>query len=201
MGELNEIKKLKSDVSGLKKEVIGIRQSEEDISKVGMDKLSKINEEFKAEMKMIKSDVKSIKKDIVSVKDSKNKTEGSAVGEDNDPRDGSDTEKSKTSRKRNNSYREPKIPQTILEKINSSDDEGEKEALGKKKLDPEKAVERATEMKAVSLVSAEGSSAVDYPQDFDDDQIRKLVFSSQEPLITTRSPQTITRAMQSVMTK
>ena len=47
-----------------------------------------------------------------------------------------------------------------------------KEALGKKKLDPEKAVERETEMKAVSLMSAEGSSAVDYPQDFDDDQIR-----------------------------
>ena len=178
--ELNEIKKLKSDVSGLKKEVIGIRQSEEDISKVGMDKLTKINDEFKAEMKMLKSDVKSIKKDIVSVKDSKNKTEASILGDDNDQREGSDTEKSKPTRKRNNSYREPKIPQTIQEKINSSDDEGEKEVIGKKKLEKEKDVEREreVEVEAVSVVSVsgEGTSAAENPQnfikDFDDDQIR-----------------------------
>ena len=177
--ELNEIKKLKSDVNGLKKEVIGIRQSEEDISKVGMDKLSKISDEFKAEMKMIKSDVKAIKKDIVSVKENKNRADSSPVREDGE-REGADIEKSKTSRKRNNSYREPKIPSTILEKLNSSEDEGEKEAIAKKKIDKERDVDRETQAdtEAVGKVSdkSAGVEIEEFSQnfipDFDDQHIR-----------------------------
>ena len=197
--ELNEIKKLKSDVNVLKKDVIGIRQSEEDISRLGMDKLSKISEEFKAEMKMIKSDVKTIKRDITTVKDSKKKGDNSDT-EDTEQKEGSDIEKSKHSRKRNNSYREAKIPTTIPEKFNSSEDEVEEEALAKKQLDKEKNSERETSTK----VEAEGETSSGGPEfsqnfikNFDDDHIRseknnknilifllkmfrKLVFSSHE---------------------
>ena len=198
--ELNEIKKLKSDVNVLKKDVIGIRQSEEDISRLGMDKLSKISEEFKAEMKMIKSDVKTIKRDITSVKDSKKKADNSDTEDAEQQRDGSDTEKSKHSRKRNNSYREAKIPSTIPEKFNSSEDEGEDEGLVKKQVEKEKNCERETSSKVEA--GAETSSggpefSQNFIKNFDDDHIRsekkqqkyfnfslimfrKLVFSSHE---------------------
>ena len=60
MRELNEIKKLKTDVTGLKKEVKGIRQSEEDLSKLAMDTLSKIREDFNTEMKQCKRNLRHI---------------------------------------------------------------------------------------------------------------------------------------------
>ena len=173
--ELNEIKKLKSDVNILKKDVVGIRQSEEDISRLGMDKLSKISEEFKAEIKVIKSDVKTIRRDITA-KDSKKKLENSDT-EDTEQRDGSDSEKSKHPRKRNNSYREAKIPTTIPEKFNSSEDEEDEEqgALAKKKPDKEKNSERETSTK-VEAEAATSSGGAEFSQNFmknfDDDHIR-----------------------------
>jgi len=176
--ELNEIKKLKSDVNGLKKEIIGIRQSEEDISKIGMDKLSKMSDEFRSEMKMIKSDMKSIKKDIVSVRDLNKKPDNLKAADDAEQKDCNDTEKSKTSRKRNNSYREPKIPSTIIEKLHSSEDEGEKEAIAKKKLDKEKDTDRESKVEAEADITETGNStssaefSQNFMNNFDDDHIR-----------------------------
>merc|ERR1719411_1724272 len=133
---------------------------------------------------MIKSDVKTIKRDMTG-KDSKKKQENSDT-EDTEQRDGSDTEKSKHSRKRNNSYREAKIPTTIPEKFNSSEDDedaGQQGALAKKKLEKEKNSER--EASAKVEVAAETSSggaefSQNFMKNFDDDHIRKLVFSSHE---------------------
>ena len=155
-----------------KKEVIGIRQSEEDISKLGMDKLSSISDEFRAEMKIIKADMKSIRKDMVSVKHF-NKKQDSSETEDLDQKDCTDSEKPKTPRKRNNSYREPKIPSTIIEKLNSSEDEAEKEEISKKKVDKDKDVLRETKVEADTGETPSGAEfSRNYVSTFDDDHVR-----------------------------
>jgi len=69
---VNEIKKIKSEINQLRKEVSGIRQSEEDISTIGMDQITKLNKEFKSEVKQLKGEIRVLKKDVAFVKDNKN---------------------------------------------------------------------------------------------------------------------------------
>ena len=59
--ESSEMKKLKSDVNTLKKDVLGIKQFDEDLSKKGMDVLAKMNDDFKSEVKQSKFEMKSVK--------------------------------------------------------------------------------------------------------------------------------------------
>ena len=126
--ELNEIKKLKTDVTGLKKEVKGIRQSEEDLSKLGMDTLSKISEDFKTEMKQCKTDIKSVKKDIVSIKQAF-KTKMETENGDSETCETPEPDKSRSGRKKTNSYREAnKFPPTIVELLHSSEEDQERGA-------------------------------------------------------------------------
>jgi len=199
--ELNEIKKLKTDVNGLKKEVIGIRQSEEDLSKMGMDKLAKMNEDFKSDVKQLRTEMKSVKKDIVSIKVASNKK---MIEADPEPGENDVTEPDKekekiklsnSSRKRSNSYREPKVPPTITELLNSSEEEIEKTVDDKNKAatnaeasnndndSGDKAMpNNDTNMKENGVLQSFGGADYqdNYLQNYNDDHIRKLVFSSQE---------------------
>ena len=191
--ELNEIKKLKTDVNGLKKDVIGIRKSEEDLSKLGMDTLSKMSEEFKTEVKQVKNDMKSVKKDIVSIKQAfksrsrpetpEQKTECLDISEFLEP------EKPKTprsTRKKTNSYREPKVPPTIVELFNSSEEEQDRKVdVGCSKMaggdlppDPDNdAAAAAHDGEKSVLQSVVGSNFEDnYLENFNDDHIRYTLY-------------------------
>jgi len=196
--ELNEIKKLKTDVNGLKKDVIGIRQSEEDLSKMGMDKLAKLSEEFKTEVKQIKTDMRGVKKDIAAVKEANKKK--SEVSEDDNTSgqiDIVEPDKAKQPRKRNNSYREPKIPSTIVEMLHSSEEETDKKVSAGAGAIPKirdnipvngvAAAETNNNQQEEKILengvlqSFGGADYEDnYMKNFNDDHIRKLVFSSQE---------------------
>jgi len=162
-----------------------------------MDTLSKMSEEFKTEVKQVKNDMKSVKKDIVSIKQAfksrsrpetpEQKTECLDISEFLEP------EKPKTprsTRKKTNSYREPKVPPTIVELFNSSEEEQErsvdggcsKMAGGDLPPDPDNDAAAAAHGGEKSVLqSVVGSNFEDnYLENFNDDHIRKLVFSSQE---------------------
>jgi len=198
--ELNEIKKLKTDVNGLKKEVSGIRQSEEDLSKMGMDKLAKMNEEFKSDVKQLRTEMKSVKKDVVAIKVASNKK---MIEADPDPGENDviepdkEKEKIKPSRKKSNSYREPKVPPTITELLNSSEEEIEKTQEDKNKTATNAEASTSNKDNEAGdkimpnndtnvtengvLQSFGGADYQDnYLKNYNDDHIRKLVFSSQE---------------------
>jgi len=184
--ELNETKKLKTDVSTLKKDITGIKQSHEDLSKKGMETLSKFNDDFKSEVKQIKSEMKSVKKDLVSVKEALKKRHESSDRESTDQIE-LETEKPKSSNKRssrNNSYREPKVPPTILELFNSSEEENEKKVDGATASDIDNADSNSKKNSVQSngeLQSFDNQKFEDNNiRDFNDDHIRKIIFSSQE---------------------
>ena len=174
--ELNETKKLKTDVSNLKMDITGIKQFQEDLSKKGMDTLSKFNDDLKCEVKQIKSEMKSVKKDLVSVKEALKKRHESSDRE-NTTQIELETEKVKTSNKRssrNNSYREPKVPPTILELFNSSEEENEKKVDGATASDVDSADLNSKKKSVQSnekLPSFDNQNYED-SQDFNDDHIR-----------------------------
>ena len=59
---MNEIKNIKLEVNHLKREIIGLRQSEEDLTFIRKDTISRLSEECKGEE--CKGEVKKIKAEI-----------------------------------------------------------------------------------------------------------------------------------------
>lgn len=175
--ELNEIKKLKTDVNGLKKDVIGIRQSEEDLSKMGMDKLAKMSEDFKTEVKQIKADMKVVKKDMAAVKEANKKKLEVTDADSSEQIEVLEPDKAKTPRKRNNSYREPKIPSTIVELFHSSEEETEKQKpTGAIPKNRENGVDHAQAIQENGVLQSFGGTDYEdnYMKNFNDDHIRYL---------------------------
>jgi len=99
-------------------------------------------------------------------------------------------EKIKPSRKKSNSYREPKVPPTITELLNSSEEDIEKTQEDKNKTATNEDNEAGDKIMPNNdanvnengvLQSFGGADYQDnYLKNYNDDHIRKLVFSSQE---------------------
>ena len=172
--ELNEIKKLKTDVTGLKKEVKGIQQSEEDLSKLGMDTLSKISEDFKTEIKQVKTDMKSVKKDIVSIKQAF-KTKMETEDGDSERFETPEPDKPRSGRKKTNSYREAnKFPPTIVELLNSSEEDQERMRTPTQILEMLSSDKEEEGAVGLEKEEQETRDKDNYMENFNDDHIRCL---------------------------
>ena len=69
----HEISKLKLDIKDIKEELDGIRQSEENLSSKGMEKITKLTKEVKTELneiKKLKTDVSGLKKEVKEIRQS-----------------------------------------------------------------------------------------------------------------------------------
>jgi len=187
--ELNEIKKLKNDVGGLKKEVVVIRQSEEDISHYGMDKITKINDDFKSEVKQLKSDLKLVKKDLELAKETKPTIVNIEVGRRCED-EVAPLEPDKDKIKKHSMT----IPSTIPESGHSTEEENDYKPVpttiplaeiqhSREEVDQGVVVlpQPGQQGKEDIGPNAEDAAYQDnYMRNFNDDYLRRLVFSSQE---------------------
>jgi len=142
-----------------------------------MDVLAKMNDDFKSEVKQSKFEMKSVKKDLVLVKEALKKRHESSESTEQIELE---PEKSKASNKRssrNNSNREAKVPPTILEMFNSSEEENEKKGNAEYATTLD-----TTDMKSNGLRQSFDNSEHrgNTKKDLNDDHIRKIIFSSQE---------------------